>query len=77
MADLEVSLNLKRCQAYGACVKAAPEAFDIAEGEKVKLLSPQNVSDGDLLRAAKECPYRAITIANRTTGEQLYPPARK
>jgi ferredoxin len=77
VSEIEVSINTQRCQAYGACVKAAPNVFVLPAAEKAQVRADHDVSDEEVLAAAKKCPYRAVTVTRRSTGEQLYPPPRK
>lgn len=77
MTKLNAAVNTKKCQGFGACQKAAPSAFRARPGGKAEVLSSDEIEDEVLLRAARSCPYRAITITNTADGQQLYPPVRR
>jgi ferredoxin len=77
MPKLDVSVHREKCQAHGACVKTAPAVFQLDDARKVRLVAPGSVADETLLKAARSCPYRAITVVNGETGEQIHPRIRK
>jgi len=77
MTKLSAAVNITKCQGYGGCQKAAPAAFRRRSDGKAEVLSPVEVDDETLLRGARSCPYRAITITKTDDGEQVYPPARR
>ena len=77
MPQYRVDASKAKCQSFGRCAKLLPETFKLDENRKVQLLSIEGVADEQLVRAAKGCPYRAITVSDGETGEQIFPPARK
>lgn len=77
MSQHRVDANKAKCQSFGRCAKLLPETFELDENRKVQLLNIEGVANEQLVRAAKGCPYRAITITDGETGEQLFPPVRK
>jgi ferredoxin len=77
MAKLKATVNTDKCQAYGACMKSAPEAFRPDPEGKAQVVDPHGVGDEVLLKAARSCPYKAITVVDQETGEQLHPRVRK
>jgi ferredoxin len=76
MTKLRAAVNIIKCQGHGGCQKAAPAAFRRRSDGKAEVL-PSAVEDENLLRGARSCPYRAITITNADDGQQVYPPARR
>lgn len=74
---LRVELNRDKCQAFHRCTVIAPAVFALDDDEKVELADPSGAPDDVILKAAKACPYRVITVIDQTTGEQLFPPVRK
>ena len=77
MPKLSVSVQPERCQAHGACVKIAATAFQLDDRRKVRIADPASVSDETLLRAARSCPYRVITVVDDETSEQIHPRRQK
>ena len=77
MSQYRVDVSKAKCQSFGRCAELLPETFELDENRKVQLLSIEGVADEQLVRAAKGCPYRAITVSDGETGEQIFPPARK
>lgn len=77
MPRYRVDANKEKCQSFGRCAKLLPETFALDENRKVQVVSIEGVADEQLVRAAKGCPYRAITVSNGETDEQIFPPARK
>jgi ferredoxin len=77
MPRFNVSVHRERCQAHGACLKIAAAAFQLDEERKVRIADPGAVPDDTLLRAARSCPYRVITVIDAETGEQIHPRTSK
>jgi ferredoxin len=76
MTELNVVVNLEKCQAYGACLKNAPDVFRLSAESKAEVVDPGAASNEIVLRAARCCPYRAITVVDAETGAQLHPRVR-
>jgi len=76
MTNLTAAVNTMKCRGYGGCQKAAPAGFRLRADGKAEVLSPVEVENDILLRGARSCPYRAITITNADDGQQIYPPVR-
>jgi ferredoxin len=77
MTKLSAAVNITKCQGHGGCQKAAPAAFRRRSDGKAEVLSPVEIEDEILLRGARSCPYRAITITKAEDGQQVYPPVRR
>jgi len=73
MAKLNVVVDHGKCQAYGACVKVAPEVFRLNAANKAEFGDPTAAPDEVVIKAARCCPYRAITVTEAETGAQLVP----
>jgi ferredoxin len=76
MTDLRISVQSDKCQGYGKCAHWAPETFSLDATKTVVLHDPPASPDEMLLRAAKSCPYRVITVTSDEKG-QIFPPVRK
>jgi len=77
MTKLSAAVNIAKCQGYGGCQKAAPAAFGRRSDGKAEVFSSLEIEDEILLRGARSCPYRAITITKAEDGTQVYPPVRR
>ncbi|MGH8139886.1 MAG: ferredoxin [Steroidobacteraceae bacterium] len=77
MGKIRVRVNDAKCQSYRRCVSIAPGGFRIADSGKAAVQEGVGSPGEDLLKAARSCPYRAITAIDGDTGEQLFPPLRK
>ena len=76
MTKLNVTVDHGKCQAYGACVKIAPEVFRLNADNKADSGDPAAAPDEVVLKAARCCPYRAITVKDAETDAQLIPRVR-
>jgi len=76
MARLNVTVDTGKCQGYGACVKLAPEVFRLNADNKAAPGDPAAAADEVVLKAARSCPYRAVTVIDAATGGQLIPRVR-
>ena len=77
MSKFNVTVNSRKCQAFGACLKRAPKVFRLNVANKAEVVESHIASDESLLAAAQNCPYRAITLVEIESGNQVYPPVRK
>ena len=76
MSKLSVVVDTGKCQGYGACVKIAPEVFRLNADNKADSGDPTAAPDEVVLKAARCCPYRAVTVKDADTGAQLIPRVR-
>jgi ferredoxin len=76
MSKLCVVVDTGKCQGYGACVKIAPEVFRLNADNKAVSGDPALLADETVLKAARCCPYRAVTVTDTETGTQLIPRVR-
>ena len=75
---LRVTVNEVKCQSYRRCMAVAPAVFGIdADSGKAEVLHGSDAPQDLIVQAARSCPYRAITVVDEATGEQLFPPPRK
>ena len=77
MSRLRVSVNTTKCQSYKRCAAVAPAVFGIGEDGKATVLHAEGAPRDEVVKAARSCPYRAISVAVEETGEQLFPPRPK
>jgi ferredoxin len=76
MNKFRIELNQAKCQAYGRCSAVAPASFVLGADRKVRLVGNDGSPDDVVLKAAKSCPYRVISIFDVDSGEQLFPKRR-
>jgi ferredoxin len=76
MAKLSVTVDRQKCQGYGACLKTAPGVFRLAADGKAEAGDPAATPEDLVIKAARYCPYRAITVADAQTGVPLHPRPR-
>lgn len=75
MGNLTVTVNREKCQGYGKCVHWAPDTFSLDAENKIVLGDPDATEEKMLVRAAKACPYRVITVSGEEG--QIFPPVKK
>jgi len=76
MPKFSVRTDREKCQGFGACTKAAPDAFALDADKLVEFRGQGGLSDDTLLMAARRCPYKAIIVADAVTNEQIHPRLR-
>ena len=58
-----VEIDQDECMSVGRCVADYPAGFGFDDDELATVLSTAGeLSDGQILRAARNCPSRAITV---------------
>ena len=77
MGKFRVELNLSKCQAYGKCAAAAPDFFQVEDGRKVRLVGDSESMNDTVVKAAKSCPYRVITVVDTESNERIFPIRRR
>ena len=77
MTKFRVELNKSKCQAYGKCAATAPAYFGLDDSRKVRLLGDSETTDHVVVKAAKGCPYRVITVVDPESGERIFPTQRR
>jgi len=70
---MRIAIDTSKCQAYHRCTVVAPAVFGLNANSKAEVLNPHCSDDATVLKAAKSCPYRAITVTDEGTNEQLWP----
>ena len=76
MTKLKVQVVTDKCQGYGACAKVSPEVFSLDADKKAQVGDPSLAAEDLVLRAARSCPYRAVIVVDKESGEQLIPRVR-
>lgn len=81
---IKVQVDADTCLGFGSCVIVSPDVFRLDERPgrgvfqsraKLDVLDEAGGKDFEnLLIAAQSCPTQAITIIDRKTGKQIYPP---
>ncbi len=68
-----VEIDRELCIGAASCIAIAPEAFEL-DGENKAVTKPhwRDLSDEELLNAAKACPVAAIYLYDEA-GNRIYP----
>lgn len=77
MTKFRIELNQSKCQAYGKCAATAPALFGLDDSRKVRLVGDNETTDDQVVKAAKGCPYRVITVVDAESGGQIFPVPRR
>ena len=77
MSNHKLTIIYDKCQGYARCVKRAPDVFKLDEKGKSSFVADDLVPSDQARRAARACPYRALTVTDPETGEQVYPVLQK
>ncbi|MCZ4121823.1 ferredoxin [Streptomyces sp. H39-S7] len=70
MGSWHVEVDHRVCMGAGLCNGNLPDRFELVDAKSIPVaewIEP----DEDVLDAADYCPYRAIRITDKTTGETL------
>lgn len=59
---MRIEINVDDCMSSGKCVADYPDAFDFDDDELAVLKDPTQLSDDQMLRAARNCPSRALQL---------------
>jgi len=80
---LSVSIDQDLCVGAESCVSLAPEVFSLDESQLGRRTSfeplgmidveERTVDSEKIVRAAKSCPYKAITVRDKNTDDRLAP----
>ena len=70
---MRITIATAKCQTHQRCTVVAPSVFGLGADAKAEILDPHGADDATVLKAAKSCPYRAITVTDEATDEQLWP----
>ncbi|MEW6470808.1 MAG: ferredoxin [Actinomycetota bacterium] len=67
-----IYIDSDSCTVSGNCARGLPEVFAI-DGDTAVVLDEDGAPDDQILAAARSCPWAAITVLDRDTGECLCP----
>ncbi len=73
---IRIELDREKCQTYKRCTVVAPAVFVLGDDQRVQLADAGGAERDVILKAAKSCPYRVITVIDETSNEQLWPVVR-
>ena len=71
--SLVVTINCQLCLGDGVCCDHARETFELRDDGTVHVRPESKDERGAIVEAARSCRMDAITVVDRTTGEQLAP----
>ena len=61
-AAIRIEINIDECMSSGKCVADYPDAFDFDDDELAVLRDASALTEEQMLRAARNCPSRAIQL---------------
>ncbi len=76
MADIDkllVTINCETCIGDSVCCDEASSTFKLNDNGCAELISGSTDSRDVILAAARACPVEAITVKDKSSGEQLAP----
>ena len=73
MSNLAIKIDLGTCAAMGACQAIAPQVFHLGDRQKARVVDAAGAPIDEVLRAARCCPRKAITVIDQSTQARLYP----
>jgi ferredoxin len=59
---MRIQVNVDDCMSSGKCVADYPNAFDFDDDELATVTDATVLSDEQLIRAARNCPSRALVL---------------
>lgn len=72
VGDLTIRIDRTTCSAFKACMKVAPEAFELDEEGICSFKSPEQVERDRLIEACDACPVDALAVFD-AHGRQIVP----
>jgi ferredoxin len=73
MSKLAIKIDIGMCAAMGACQATAPQVFHLGDRQKARVVDPAAAPVDEIVRAARCCPRKAITVIDEATQSRLYP----
>jgi ferredoxin len=78
---ITIRVDWNSCMGAASCVELAPKVFrldwekkkSIFDPAPLQLLDEKGADPERIFYAAQSCPYRAIVLEDKETGEQIYP----
>ena len=69
---LKVVVDESLCSGKQSCVYEVPAVFRRTDdGLRTEVIDPAAASEAEILEAALNCPFEAITVTDAVTGESL------
>jgi ferredoxin len=68
---LKVVVDQELCEGTQSCVFTAPGVFERTEDGRTIVLDPAAASEEEVVDAALNCPFEAISVTDAETGENL------
>jgi ferredoxin len=69
---MKVKVDKELCIGAGNCIASAPDMFELDKDDKAVYLGSVSAPEDKVLKAAKSCPYEAISVES-DDGERIYP----
>lgn len=61
---MRITADLGKCRAYGNCLAAAPDIYDLTEDDVVMILEPNPAPDREeaARSGVRQCPSKALAV---------------
>ncbi len=59
---MKIRIDIDECMSSGKCVADYPDAFDFDDDELAVLRDSGSLDDEQMIRAARNCPSRALIL---------------
>jgi ferredoxin len=73
MADLEITVEPKKCSGEAVCVGLVPTVFRLDERGRAVVVDSEGAERADIMAAAKTCPQLTISVLDVATQKKLAP----
>ena len=68
---LKVVVDEELCEGTQSCIFTAPGVFERTDDDRTIVIDPANAPEHDVIEAAMNCPFEAISVTDAETGENL------
>ena len=68
---LKVVVGEELCEGTQSCISNAPGVFERTEDGRTIVIDPAGAPEQDVIEAAMNCPFQAISVTDAETGENL------
>jgi ferredoxin len=71
---LKVVVDDTLCSGKQSCIYEVPSVFRRSEDQlRTEVIDPAAASESEIIEAALNCPFEAISVTDAATGENLVP----
>ena len=73
MAEVEITIDPKKCSGEAVCVGLVPTVFRLNERGQAEVVDAEGAERDDIVAAAKSRPQLAISVLEVASGKRLAP----